>query len=117
MTASVWSPSGGSVVLSNLNRVSQEWTAGVGATTFPLSITPYTPGAQNLEVFKNGAKLLPSQVTEQGAGTSFVIAACAGGEKIEAVVLDFDGVFTDNRVLVDQTGQELVICSRSDGAG
>lgn len=86
MTASVWSPSGGSVVLSNLNRVSQEWTAGVGATLFPLSITPYTPGAQNLEVFKNGAKLLPSQVTEQGAGTSFVIAACAGGEKIEAVV-------------------------------
>lgn len=36
---------------------------------------------------------------------------------IEAVVFDFDGVFTDNRVIVDQTGQEAVICDRSDGMG
>lgn len=30
-------------------------------------------------------------------------------------ILDFDGVLTDNKVLVDQNGGELVLCSRADG--
>ncbi len=34
---------------------------------------------------------------------------------LEAVVFDFDGVLTDNKVYVDQTGNETVCCSRSDG--
>jgi len=33
------------------------------------------------------------------------------------IVFDFDGVFTDNRVLVFQDGSEAVFCSRSDGIG
>lgn len=33
------------------------------------------------------------------------------------VVFDFDGVFTDNRVIVLQDGTEGVRCSRSDGRG
>lgn len=33
------------------------------------------------------------------------------------VVFDFDGVFTDNRVLVMEDGREGVICSRADGFG
>ena len=37
--------------------------------------------------------------------------------KIEAVVFDFDGVFTDNRVIVFQDGNEAVVCNRSDGLG
>ena len=37
--------------------------------------------------------------------------------KIEMVVFDFDGVFTDNRVLVIQDGTEGVFCSRADGFG
>lgn len=36
---------------------------------------------------------------------------------IQALVLDFDGVMTDNRVLVDQKGDESVFCDRSDGWG
>ena len=36
---------------------------------------------------------------------------------VEALVLDFDGVLTDNRVVVDETGREAVICSRGDGWG
>lgn len=32
-----------------------------------------------------------------------------------ALVFDFDGVFTDNRVWTDQDGTESVACSRSDG--
>ncbi|GIV17793.1 MAG: transferase [Armatimonadota bacterium] len=38
-------------------------------------------------------------------------------DKVEAIVMDFDGVFTDNRVLVLQDGSEGVLCSRSDGWG
>jgi len=37
--------------------------------------------------------------------------------RIDAVVMDFDGVFTDNRVLVFEDGREAVVCSRSDGWG
>jgi YrbI family 3-deoxy-D-manno-octulosonate 8-phosphate phosphatase len=33
------------------------------------------------------------------------------------VALDFDGVFTDNRVHVDQDGRESVTCHRGDGHG
>ncbi len=36
-------------------------------------------------------------------------------ENIDALVLDFDGVLTNNKVLVDQDGKETVICDRSDG--
>ncbi|MEW6088419.1 MAG: HAD hydrolase family protein [bacterium] len=36
---------------------------------------------------------------------------------IKLIVFDFDGVFTDNRVLVMQDGSEGVLCSRSDGLG
>lgn len=38
-------------------------------------------------------------------------------KRIELMVFDFDGVFTDNRVLVMQDGTEGVFCSRSDGMG
>jgi len=33
------------------------------------------------------------------------------------IVFDFDGVFTDNRVLCDQDGREAVWCDRSDSLG
>lgn len=36
---------------------------------------------------------------------------------LKALVMDFDGVFTDDRVLVDQDGREAVFASRSDGMG
>ncbi len=38
-------------------------------------------------------------------------------DPIGAVVFDFDGVFTDNRVLVSEDGTESVHCNRSDGLG
>lgn len=38
-------------------------------------------------------------------------------DRIDALVFDFDGVFTDDRVFVDQDGGESVACSRSDGMG
>jgi N-acylneuraminate cytidylyltransferase len=36
---------------------------------------------------------------------------------IAALVLDFDGVFTDNKVIVFQDGREAVVCDRGDGWG
>jgi 3-deoxy-D-manno-octulosonate 8-phosphate phosphatase (KDO 8-P phosphatase) len=33
------------------------------------------------------------------------------------VVFDFDGVFTTNEVIVSETGEESVVCNRSDGYG
>jgi YrbI family 3-deoxy-D-manno-octulosonate 8-phosphate phosphatase len=35
--------------------------------------------------------------------------------RVRAIALDFDGVLTDNRVLVTEDGTEAVSCSRSDG--
>lgn len=36
---------------------------------------------------------------------------------VQLLVLDFDGVMTDNRVLVSQDGIESVMCNRGDGMG
>ena len=38
-------------------------------------------------------------------------------ERVRFAVFDFDGVFTDNRVWVNERGEELVAFSRSDGLG
>jgi N-acylneuraminate cytidylyltransferase len=38
-------------------------------------------------------------------------------EKIELLVMDFDGVLTDNRVWVDEEGHERIAASRSDSFG
>ena len=34
-----------------------------------------------------------------------------------AMIFDFDGVFTDNRVIVNEQGVESVVCDRGDGLG
>ncbi len=44
-------------------------------------------------------------------------ASDLGVDKVRFVGFDFDGVFTDNRVYVLETGQEMVVCNRSDGIG
>lgn len=38
-------------------------------------------------------------------------------KEVKLVVLDFDGVMTDDKVFVDQSGIESVRCSRADGMG
>lgn len=38
-------------------------------------------------------------------------------EPLEALVLDFDGVFTDNKVIVLEDGREAIIADRGDGWG
>lgn len=36
---------------------------------------------------------------------------------IKLIVFDFDGVFTDNKVYVDEVGREIAQCDRGDGMG
>ena len=36
-------------------------------------------------------------------------------DELDALILDFDGVLTDNHVMVDQAGNEQVRCHRGDG--
>lgn len=40
---------------------------------------------------------------------------CSKWQNIKTIVCDFDGVMTDNRVLVDEDGKESVYVSRADG--
>lgn len=37
--------------------------------------------------------------------------------RVRLVIFDFDGVFTDNRVWVNERGEEMLAFSRSDGLG
>lgn len=43
--------------------------------------------------------------------------ATASVPEIDLIIFDFDGVFTNNRVVVDQNGVESVECNRGDGLG
>lgn len=43
--------------------------------------------------------------------------AAALPPRVRALVMDFDGVHTDDRVTVSTSGEEAVACSRSDGMG
>lgn len=38
-------------------------------------------------------------------------------KNIKCIAYDFDGVMTDNRVIVDENGKESVTCNRGDGYG
>ena len=38
-------------------------------------------------------------------------------ERVRFAIFDFDGVFTDNRVWVNERGEEMLAFSRSDGLG
>lgn len=38
-------------------------------------------------------------------------------KKLKLAVFDFDGVFTDGKVILNQDGMESVVCSRKDGMG
>lgn len=38
-------------------------------------------------------------------------------KNIQAIIFDFDGIFTDNKVTVAEDGKESVTCNRADGLG
>lgn len=51
------------------------------------------------------------------AGLSAAKQAARGRLDVDALVMDFDGVHTDDRVHVDEHGKETVVVSRADGMG
>ena len=36
-------------------------------------------------------------------------------KSLDVIIFDFDGVLTNNKVLLDQDGKEWVVCHRGDG--
>lgn len=66
---------------------------------------------------------MPSRLRDAGAVPARGAKRPRGGERrrwpglraLHTIVCDFDGVFTDNKVYLDETGRELVRCDRGDG--
>lgn len=58
---------------------------------------------------------MPEDISHRKAKSRNVINKIA--RDIQMIVFDFDGVFTDNKVLVLQDGTEGVFCNRADGFG
>lgn len=61
--------------------------------------------------------VVPAVRPEGEATTSGAHQALPLPAKVALLVLDFDGVLTDNRVWVTEQGTEAVVCNRSDGMG
>lgn len=76
----------------------------------PAAIVPVETAPVEIDDEKDFA-LAEAILASRAAGVSAVPAG------FKALVMDFDGVFTDDRVLVDQDGKEAVFASRSDGMG
>ena len=86
-----------------------------GDVIFPLMIDPrYTVDIDVAADWKNAEQLLNDKtldiVTPGSKRRPFP-------EKISLIVLDFDGVLTDDRVWVNAKGEEMVAANRSDGLG
>lgn len=85
--------------------------AGPGGGRVVLFETPPFEGLHVTSVVENwrGAEALVRRFHGARAASLF--------KSIKLLALDFDGVITDNRVLVFQDGREAVVCSRGDGYG
>lgn len=70
------------------------------------------PSSRVLEIDEPEDFILAAQRLE-------AVKATAHGfpSRVEGIAFDFDGVFTDDRVAVDENGAESVQCSRRDGMG
>lgn len=86
-----------------------------GDVILPLLIDPlYTVDIDTIEDFRNSARLVSDPrirvVDPLKSRRNFP-------EKVSYLIMDFDGVLTDDKVYTDQDGRESVRCSRSDGFG
>ncbi|MDE8653190.1 acylneuraminate cytidylyltransferase [Novosphingobium album (ex Liu et al. 2023)] len=96
-------------------------TAGfrvAGHRFFGTTVLHETPVENRLEI----DELPDLELAEERLRTRMAIPARAGqaGTRFKvpaAIIFDFDGVHTDDRVFVDQDGRESVVCSRRDGMG
>lgn len=72
------------------------------------------PDSRNLEIDES-ADIVKAEVLMRHQQQTEMHLLLPG--KPQALVLDFDGVLTDNAVYVDQHGEETVRCDRGDGMG
>ncbi|HEY59403.1 MAG TPA: N-acylneuraminate cytidylyltransferase [Anaerolineae bacterium] len=86
-----------------------------GDVIIPLIMDPlYTVDIDTLYDWRKAEQLLQSLDIEMVAPFK---PQKSFPDKVALLVLDFDGVLTDDRVWVDQNGREMVAVSRSDGLG
>ena len=81
----------------------------------PLLIDPlYTVDIDTIEDFQSSARLIndPRIKAVDPLKSRRVFPG-----KVSCLIMDFDGVLTDDKVYTDQDGRESVRCSRSDGFG
>ena len=76
------------------------------------NLKPEVPGQQR--EFQPSGLISQASALNRPSGLWFHPSAL---KQIRLLVLDFDGVMTDNRVLVAEDGHEAVLCSREDGLG
>lgn len=86
-----------------------------GDVILPLLIDPlYTVDIDTIEDFHNSARLIGDPRIK--AVDPLKLRRSFPG-KVSHLIMDFDGVLTDDKVYIDQEGHESVRCSRSDGYG
>lgn len=81
---------------------------------FGNTVSYFMPKERCLEI-DDPVDLKIAEVLIRDAKSKYRIALLP--KNIEAVIFDFDGVFTDNSVIIKQNGDESVICNRGDGMG
>lgn len=86
-----------------------------GDVIYPLVIDPiFTVDIDTMLDWRNGEQLV------QEGGLDMIYPSQGKRvfpEKISLVLMDFDGVMTDDRVWVDEKGHEMVAANRGDGMG
>ncbi len=86
-----------------------------GDVILPLLIDPlYTVDIDTIEDFRNSARMMSDPRIK---AVDPLRSRRAFPGKVSYLIMDFDGVLTDDKVYVDQDGRESVLCSRSDGFG
>lgn len=86
-----------------------------GSVIYPLIIDPsFTVDIDTMIDWRNGEQLIME------GGLDMVFPARPRREfpqKVSLILMDFDGVMTDDRVWVDENGREMVAAHRGDGMG
>lgn len=77
----------------------------------PVALSPVDHPPVEIDSFDDLALCAQLAVARGGSGPDDRL------DRVAAVVMDFDGVHTDNLVLTDETGREAVVTSRGDGMG
>jgi len=86
-----------------------------GDVIYPLIIDPsYTVDIDTMTDWRNGEQLVMEETLDMVLPSN---KKRAFPEKISLVLMDFDGVMTDDRVWVDENGHEMVVAHRGDGMG